>query len=312
MIRERFLYYLARENLFVFSVLRDVMLFTELSLSSSVKLMLCADRLTVKADRLALASLFFIIVTAALCFAAGVVAPYDYQVQNLSLGATPPSMEHWFGTDIHGRDLLSRMLFGGRVSFAVGILATVVAVLIGTSYGMVSGMCGGKTDALMMRIVDIVYSLPFTIFVILLMMAFGRSLWLIFVAIGAVEWLTMARIVRAMTLDIKSRQFVEAAVALGESRWGIMRRHILPNVFGAVLVCAALTVPSVMLLEAFLSFLGLGVQAPLPSWGGLVKDGAEYMEDAPWMLVFPALFFSATLYALNRIGEAVSEGSGEK
>ena len=261
-----------------------------------------------KADRLALASLFFIIVTAALCFAAGVVAPYDYQVQNLSLGATPPSMEHWFGTDIHGRDLLSRMLFGGRVSFAVGILATVVAVLIGTSYGMVSGMCGGKTDALMMRIVDIVYSLPFTIFVILLMMAFGRSLWLIFVAIGAVEWLTMARIVRAMTLDIKSRQFVEAAVALGESRWGIMRRHILPNVFGAVLVCAALTVPS----EAFLSFLGLGVQAPLPSWGGLVKDGAEYMEDAPWMLVFPALFFSATLYALNRIGEAVSEGSGEK
>ncbi|MFR6034698.1 MAG: ABC transporter permease [Bacilli bacterium] len=194
------------------------------------------------------------------------------------------------------------MLYGGRVSFAVGILATAVAVVIGTSYGMVSGMCGGKTDALMMRIVDIIYSLPFTIFVILLMMAFGRSLWLIFVAIGAVEWLTMARIVRAMTLDIKSRQFVEAAVALGESRLGIMRRHILPNVFGSVLVCAALTVPSVMLLEAFLSFLGLGVQAPLPSWGGLVKDGAEYMEDAPWMLVLPALFFSATLYALNRIG----------
>ena len=128
-------------------------------------------------------------------------------------------------------------------------------------------------------------------------------------AIGAVEWLTMARIVRAMTLDIKSRQFVEAAVALGESRLGIMRRHILPNVFGSVLVCAALTVPSVMLLEAFLSFLGLGVQAPLPSWGGLVKDGAEYMEDAPWMLVFPALFFSATLYALNRIGE---ENLGDK
>lgn len=265
-----------------------------------------------KSDRLALASLAFVIATAIFCFAAGIVAPYDYQVQNLSIGATPPSLDHWFGTDIHGRDLLSRMLYGGRVSFAVGILATAVAVVIGTSYGMVSGMCGGKTDALMMRIVDIIYSLPFTIFVILLMMAFGRSLWLIFVAIGAVEWLTMARIVRAMTLDIKSRQFVEAAVALGESRLGIMRRHILPNVFGSVLVCAALTVPSVMLLEAFLSFLGLGVQAPLPSWGGLVKDGAEYMEDAPWMLVFPALFFSATLYALNRIGEAVSENLGDK
>jgi len=158
----------------------------------------------------------------------------------------------------------------------------------------------------MMRFVDIVYSLPFTIFVILLMIAFGRSIWLIFVAIGAVEWLTMARIVRGITLDLKSRQFVEASVALGQSKIKIMTRHILPNALSSILVCATLTVPSVMLLEAFLSFLGLGVQAPLPSWGSLVKDGAEYMEDAPWMLVFPAFFFSATLYALNRVGEALS------
>jgi len=157
-----------------------------------------------------------------------------------------------------------------------------------------------------MRCVDIIYSLPFTIFVILLTLAFGRSIWLIFVAIGAVEWLTMARIVRAMTLDLKSRQFVEASVALGQSKIKIMLKHILPNSASAILVCATLTVPSVMLLESFLSFLGLGVQAPLPSWGSLVKDGAEYMEDAPWMLIFPALFFSATLYALNRVGESLS------
>ena len=264
-----------------------------------------------KSDRLALASLAFVIATAILCFAAGIVAPYDYQVQNLSIGATPPSLDHWFGTDIHGRDLLSRMLYGGRVSFAVGILATAVAVVIGTSYGMVSGMCGGKTDALMMRIVDIAYSLPFTIFVILLTVVFGRSVWLIFAAIGAVEWLTMARIVRACALDVKSRAYVEAATALGESRFGIVMRHILPNISAPILVCAALTVPSVMLLESFLSFLGLGVQAPLPSWGALIKDGAEYMEDAPWMLIFPALFFSLTLFALNRIGEALSRGSDE-
>ena len=163
----------------------------------------------------------------------------------------------------------------------------------------------------MMRFVDAVYSLPFTIFVILLTLALGRSIWLIFVAIGAVEWLTMARIVRGITLDLKSRQFVEASVALGQSKIKIMARHILPNALGSILVCAALTVPSVMLLEAFLSFLGLGVQAPLPSWGSLVKDGAEHMEDAPWLLVFPAFFFGATLYALNRIGESLSGRSAK-
>ena len=197
------------------------------------------------------------------------------------------------------------------MSFAVGILATAVAMCVGVCYGMVSGMAGGKTDAAMMRFVDAVYSLPFTIFVILLTLAFGRSIWLIFVAIGAVEWLTMARIVRGITLDLKSRQFVEASVALGQSKIKIMARHILPNALGSILVCAALTVPSVMLLEAFLSFLGLGVQAPLPSWGSLVKDGAEHMEDAPWLLVFPAFFFGATLYALNRIGESLSGRSAK-
>lgn len=257
-------------------------------------------------DGTALACLVFLLLGAALCFCAPLAAPYSYEEQNLALGSVSPSLSHIFGTDMLGRDILSRILYGGRISFAVGLLATGVAVFIGVAYGMVSGMAGGKIDALMMRFVDIVYSLPFTIFVILLMIAFGRSIWLIFVAIGAVEWLTMARIVRGITLDLKSRQFVEASVALGQSKIKIMTRHILPNALSSILVCATLTVPSVMLLEAFLSFLGLGVQAPLPSWGSLVKDGAEYMEDAPWMLVFPAFFFSATLYALNRVGEALS------
>ena len=218
-----------------------------------------------------------------------------YDVQNLPEAVSPPSAEHWMGTDALGRDILSRMLYGGRISFSVGILATFVSIAIGVCYGMLSGMAGGRIDAAMMRAVDVAYSFPFTIFVILLMVAFGRSVWLIFVAIGAVEWLTMARIVRGMTLDLKSRQFVEASRALGQSTAKIMLRHILPNLTGTVLVCAALTVPSVMLLEAFLSFLGLGVQAPLPSWGTMLKEGAECMEDAPWMLVFPAVLFSAIL-----------------
>lgn len=262
-------------------------------------------------DKTALVCATFIALSVALCFCAPLIAPYPYEEQNLALGCSAPSAAHWFGTDELGRDILSRILYGGRVSFAVGILATAVAMCVGVCYGMVSGMAGGKTDAAMMRFVDAVYSLPFTIFVILLTLAFGRSIWLIFVAIGAVEWLTMARIVRGITLDLKSRQFVEASVALGQSKIKIMARHILPNALGSILVCAALTVPSVMLLEAFLSFLGLGVQAPLPSWGSLVKDGAEHMEDAPWLLVFPAFFFGATLFALNRIGESLSGRSAK-
>ncbi len=261
-----------------------------------------------RADPFAFACLIFISAMAALCFLAPIAAPYSYDAQDLALSASPPSTSHWLGTDQLGRDILSRILYGGRISFAVGIMATLVAIAIGACYGMISGMAGGKTDSAMMRIVDILYSMPFTIFVILLMVAFGRSLWLIFVAIGAVEWLTMARITRAMTLDVKSRQFVDASISLGQSKFGIMRLHILPNVMESVLVCATLTMPSVMLLEAFLSFLGLGVQAPLPSWGSLVKDGAEYMEDAPWLLIFPSLFFVSALYALNKIGETLSGG----
>ena len=261
-------------------------------------------------DAAFLSCALFVAAVAVLCFCAPFIAPYGYDVQNLPEAVSPPSAEHWMGTDALGRDILSRMLYGGRISFSVGILATFVSIAIGVCYGMLSGMAGGRIDAAMMRAVDVAYSFPFTIFVILLMVAFGRSVWLIFVAIGAVEWLTMARIVRGMTLDLKSRQFVEASRALGQSTAKIMLRHILPNLTGTVLVCAALTVPSVMLLEAFLSFLGLGVQAPLPSWGTMLKEGAECMEDAPWMLVFPAVLFSAILYCLNKMGEKLSETFG--
>ena len=248
----------------------------------------------------------FLLFAFLICLFADFVAPYPYEAQNMDLGASAPSLSHILGTDMLGRDLFSRMLFGGRISFLVGLLATAVAIAIGLFYGMLSGLAGGKTDALMMRFVDIIYALPFTIFVILLTLVFGRSVWLIFVAIGAVEWLTMARIARSMTLELKSRQFVEAAKSMGQTNANIMLRHILPNLASAVAVCAALTMPSVMLLEAFLSFLGLGVQAPLPSLGSLVKDGAEYMEDAPWLLCFPAIFFSAILYSINFIGEKLS------
>ncbi len=260
------------------------------------------------ADRLAAVCLLFVVAVAACCFLADFVAPFDSVAQDLSAGLQPPSARHIFGTDNLGRDVFSRILYGGRVSFAVAIIATFVAVAIGVAYGTVSAMCGGAVDSLMMRFVDIIYTLPFTIFVILLMVAFGRSIVLVFVAIGAVEWLTMARISRASALEIKSRQFVEAAECMGQSKSGIFFKHILPNMLSPIFACAALTVPSVMMLEAFLSFLGLGVQAPLPSWGSLIKDGAEFMEDAPWLLVFPSIFFSATLFALNRVGEALSEG----
>lgn len=252
-------------------------------------------------------ALAFLLAAFLICVFAEFTAPYSYEAQDMALGASAPSFEHIFGTDMLGRDLFSRMLYGGRISFLVGILATTVAVVIGVFYGMISGLAGGKTDSFMMRFVDIVYALPFTIFVILLTLAFGRSIWLIFVAIGAVEWLTMARITRSVTLELKSRQFVEASKAMGQSQIKIMTRHILPNLASSIAVCAALTMPAVMLLEAFLSFLGLGVQAPLPSLGSLVKDGAEYMEDAPWLLAFPAIFFSAILYSINYIGERLSE-----
>ena len=242
-----------------------------------------------------------------LCVAGPWVSAYGYEQQDLSNTFSPPGAKHWLGTDQLGRDLLVRLLYGGRVSLGVGLAATFVALTIGVVYGAVAGFFGGKLDAFMMRAVDIVYSLPFPIFVILLMVFFGRNIILLFVAIGAVEWLTMARIVRSQVMSIKKMEFIEAARSLGFGGPRIIFRHILPNILGPIIVYTTLTIPAVMLLEAFLSFLGLGVQPPMSSWGVLIKDGAEKMEEYPWLLQFPAAFFSLTLFSLNFLGDGLRD-----
>jgi oligopeptide transport system permease protein len=263
--------------------------------------------LRLRKNRLAVAGLFFLVFVAVTCLLGPLFSPYGYEEQRLDLGASPPSAQHWLGTDTLGRDLLVRTLTGGRVSLGVGLAATFVALTIGVVYGAVAGFVGGKRDAFMMRVVDIMYSLPFPIFVILLMVFFGRNIILLFVAIGAVEWLTMARIVRSQVMAVKRMEFIEAARSLGYGRRRIIFRHILPNILGPVIVYTTLTIPAVMLLEAFLSFLGLGVQPPMSSWGVLIKDGAEKMEEFSWLLVFPAALFSLTLLSLNFVGDGLRD-----
>ena len=240
------------------------------------------------------------------------VCTYTYDQQDTALGAAAPSAQHWLGTDTLGRDLLARLLFGGRVSLAVGLAATFVSMVIGVFYGALSGYAGGRTDRLLMRLVDILYALPFTVFVIVLMVVFGRNLLLLFLAIGAVEWLNMARIVRGQVLTLRHREFVEAAVVMGLSSSRILWRHILPNTLGPIIIYATLTVPRVMLLEAFLSFLGLGVQPPMSSWGLLIKEGVDTMEEFPWLLIYPSLAFSLTLFALNALGDGLRDALDPK
>ncbi len=246
--------------------------------------------------------IFFVI--SLLCFLGPLFVPHSYETTQLSLGASAPSSQHLFGTDVLGRDLLIRTLIGGQISILVGFLATAVALIIGTLYGMIAGYVGKKTDALMMRFVDTLYALPFTIMVILLTVLFGRSLILIFLAIGAVEWLTLARIVRGETRNIKTQAYVQAAQLYGLPHHQIISKHILRNLISPVIVFATLTIPSVILLESVISFLGLGVQAPLASWGSLINEGAQKFDVYPWLLIFPSIFFSLTILSLNFIGDA--------
>ena len=235
------------------------------------------------------------------------IAPYGYEAQNLDLGATPPSTTHWLGTDIFGRDLLTQILYGGRISLAVGFIATAVALVIGVTWGAIAGYVGGRIDSVMMRFVDILYALPFMIFIILLMVVFGRNILLLFLAIGAVEWLTMARIMRTQVQSVRQQEFVEAAVSLGLPPSAIIFKHIIPNALGPIIVYTTLTIPSVMLLEAFLSFLGLGIQPPQTSWGLLISYGAETMEEYPWLLIFPGLALTITLFSLNFLGDGLRD-----
>ncbi len=264
------------------------------------------------ANKAAVVSGALLLLLIALAILAPWIAPHSYSYQNLELGAQAPFGSFFLGTDTLGRDLFSRILYGARVSLLVGFVATGVALVIGVSWGIVAGYFGGRIDSLMMRIVDVLYGLPFIIFIILLMVIFGRNIWLLFGAIGAVEWLTMARIVRGQVLTIKNQEYVLAAQAMGVSNLQMFRKHIFPNILGPIAVYATLTIPQVMLLEAFLSFLGLGIQPPMSSWGTLIRYGVESMEEYSWLLIYPGLTFTITLFALNFFGDGLRDALDPK
>lgn len=263
-------------------------------------------------NRLAMVGLVILLIMVFISVLTPWIAPYSYEVQDLNLGATSPSVEHWLGTDIFGRDMLTRIMYGSRVSLAVGFLATTVSLIIGVAWGTISGFSGGRVDSIMMRIVDILYALPFIIFVILLMIVFGRNLFLLFMAIGAVEWLTMARIIRGQVLSIREKEYIDSAIMTGISKWRIITRHVIPNTIGPIIVYTTLTIPSVILLESFLSFLGLGIQPPMCSWGLLISYGVETMEEYPWLLIFPGVVLSITLFSLNFLGDGLRDALDPK
>ncbi len=242
------------------------------------------------------------------------LSPYTLDDPHWSYISGAPSLAngHIFGTDGTGRDIFVRTMWGARISLAIGFVATAVSLVIGVLYGATAGFLSGRVDEVMMRFVDVLYSLPFVFFVIILITVFGRNFILLFVAIGAVEWLTMARIVRGQTLSISEREFIEAARATGVSDFTIVRRHIIPNVVGVVMIYATLTIPTVILLESFLSFLGLGVQEPMTSWGRLISEGAPQMDTAWWTLVFPAGFMAVTLFCFNYIGDGLRDAFDPK
>jgi oligopeptide transport system permease protein len=264
---------------------------------------------SLRQNRAALTATMIMLLVSALVLLAPLLSPFEFDSTDWDRISAPPSLGdgHYFGTDDVGRDLFVRTLYGGRISLLVGLAATFVSLVIGIAWGATAGYVGGRTDQFMMRTVDVLYALPFMFFVILLMVFFGRNILLIFVAVGAVNWLDMARIVRGQTLSLKKKEFIEAARAGGVSGFDIVRRHIVPNLLGVVVVYVTLTIPQVILVESFLSFLGLGVQEPMTSWGALVNDGAQSMESAPWALIFPALFLAVTLFCFNFIGDGLRD-----
>jgi oligopeptide transport system permease protein len=262
-----------------------------------------------RANRAATVALWTLVALALAVLIAPALLPFSYEETDWDNISAGPSLAtgHVFGTDSLGRDLLVRTLWGGRISLLVALVATAVSLLIGVGYGAVAGYVGGRVDQLMMRLVDILYALPFMFLVILLMVLFGRNIVLIFVAIGAINWLDMARIVRGQTLSLRNREFVEAARAGGVAPGRIIRRHIVPNLLGVVVVYVTLTIPHVILVESFLSFLGLGVQEPMTSWGALVNEGAQELQTSWWMIVFPSVFLAATLFCFNFLGDGLRD-----
>ncbi|WP_298723552.1 oligopeptide ABC transporter permease OppC [uncultured Oceanisphaera sp.] len=266
------------------------------------------------ANRAALASLIILGLITLLVLVGPWLSPYAFDDTDWGAMMAAPSLEngHYFGTDSLGRDLFVRTLIGGRISLMVGLMGALVAVVIGTLYGATSGFIGGRTDRVMMRILEILYSFPFMFFVILLVTFFGRNILLIFFAIGAVSWLDMARIVRGQTLSLKQKEFIEAAQVCGVSKVTIVTRHIVPNVLGIVAVYTTLLVPGMILFESFLSFLGLGVQEPMTSWGALLDEGSKSMEIALWQLLFPAGFMVTTLFCFNFLGDGLRDALDPK
>lgn len=270
--------------------------------------------LRLRRNRAALASMWVLGLIASACIVLPWVWPYGYAQPDWNLMHQTPTFVggHLFGTDALGRDLLVRVMWGCRVSLMVGVVATFVTLVIGVAWGAVAGFSGGWVDSLMMRFVDILYSIPFIPFVIILLVLFGRNLLLVFVAIGAVSWLDVARIVRGQTLSLRKKEYVEAARASGVDNRTIIRRHVVPNLIGIVVVYVTLTIPTVILFEAFLSFLGLGVQAPMTSLGGLVSDGAAVLHAYPYLLVIPAIFLAVIVYCFNFIGDGLRDALDPK
>ncbi len=260
-------------------------------------------------NRVALSSLIILLLILLFVILAPILSPFSYDDTDWSMMSVAPEIGsgHYFGTDSSGRDLLVRVAIGGQISLMTGVASALVAVIVGTFYGALAGYTGGKWDALMMRIVEILNAFPFMFFVILLVTLFGRNILLIFIAIGMVSWLDMARIVRGQTLSLKRKAFIEAAQINGVSTAKILWRHIVPNVLGVVVVYASLLVPGIILFESFLSFLGLGTQEPLSSWGTLLSDGANSMEVSPWLLLCPAVFLTITLFCFNFIGDGLRD-----
>ena len=263
-------------------------------------------------NKMAVFSIFYLLLQTVLAIFAPMLTPFSYEETDLVLGAVPPNSTHWFGTDELGRDLLTRTLYGARISLAIGLLAVFVSVVIGTTYGAVSGYIGGKVDYIMQRFLEILYTMPFMILVIILLTIFGHNIFVLFIALGAIQWLTMARIVRGQVISLKQMEFVDAARSMGVSKLTIVARHMLPNVLGAVIVYTTLTIPAVILEEAFLSFLGVGVQEPMSSWGTLISSGVQVMEEFPWAVIFPCLTLVLTLLALNFLGDGLRDALDPK
>ena len=265
-------------------------------------------------NRAAFTALLLLVLIVLACFVGPLLSPnnaIDSDWSAISLAPTFANM-HWFGTDELGRDLLVRTLVGGRVSLEVGLLGTLVSGLIGVAWGATAGYLGGRVDAVMMRIVDMMYAIPYMLIAILMMTLFGRAFYLVVLTISAFSWLDMARVVRGQTLSLRSREFIDAAKAIGVDSRSIIARHIVPNLIGVVVVYATVTVPGIVLTESVLSFLGLGVQEPMTSWGVLIQDGAQKLESTPWLLLCPALMLCATLYCVSFVGDGLRDALDPK